>query len=301
MGIYGQQQKNQVKKAIQQFISHLQVERQYATNTQQAYQADLQELLGFTNQHQLHYWGDFTDEMFSLWMMNLRNRGNSARSIARKLSAARVFFAYLIKQNILSVNPTLHLKPLKIEKNLPKTLDFPQILKLIQPKSQALQELRDIAIVETLYSSGLRVSELVGLNVADVDITSGFLTVFGKGGKMRHTPLGKRPNQSIMRYLSESGHTKGALFVSQQQRRISIRTVQTMIKKRALSAGIKINVHPHMLRHSAATHLLQSSHDLPCVKDFLGHKSIVSTQTYTFLDFLDLAKVYDQCHPRAKR
>ena len=135
----------------------------------------------------------------------------------------------------------------------------------------------------------------------DVDSEQGFLSVMGKGGKMRHTPLGESAQKAINHYLQKLGNSQKALFLNNRQLRISVRAVQEMVKKRALEVGIKINVHPHMLRHAAATHFLQSSHDLRSVQEFLGHESIKSTQVYTHLDFLELSKVYDQCHPRAKK
>ena len=156
--------------------------------------------------------------------------------------------------------------------------------------------------IELLYSCGLRVSELVGINTKDLDINEGFVRVMGKGGKARFSPIGSSAINILEAYLSKRPESESdALFLNQKGLRISPRSVQNIVKKRAIDVGISINVHPHMLRHAAATHFLQSSHDLRTVQEFLGHKSIKSTQIYTHLDFLELSKVYDEFHPRAKK
>jgi len=290
-----------VKKQITQFMLYLRVERHYALNTQQAYQRDLQQLLSFANQQGVDSWIKLTSEHLNLLVMKMRHANSSGRTIRRHLSSIRGFLTYLVNQGYLSSNCALGLQPPKIGKNLPKTLDYGQLTLMLNPRSKSFSELRDVAIVEVIYSCGLRVSELVGLNVNDIDAEQGFLSVMGKGGKMRHTPLGESAQKAINHYLQKLGNSQKALFLNNRQLRISVRAVQEMVKKRALEVGIKINVHPHMLRHAAATHFLQSSHDLRSVQEFLGHESIKSTQVYTHLDFLELSKVYDKCHPRAKK
>lgn len=288
-------------KQIDNFIQYLAVERKYALNTQQAYQRDLQSLHNFMREKNVNGWEDLTAKHLNLLIMTMRHNNSNARTIRRHLSSIRGFLKYLIQQNILANNCASDLQTPKIEKNLPKILNYEQIQQLLKRHSNDFLELRNIAIIEVIYSCGLRISELVGLNVADIDTHQGFLSVLGKGGKMRHTPLGTPAQAIIKDYLQQAKISKNALFVNHQQQRITIRAVQNMIKKRALEAGIKINVYPHMLRHAAATHFLQSSHDLRSVQDFLGHQSIKSTQVYTHLDFLELSKVYDKCHPRAKK
>ncbi len=157
-------------------------------------------------------------------------------------------------------------------------------------------------MIEIMYSCGLRVSELVKLNISDMDLSEGFVRVKGKGGKMRFSPIGSDAIKAIRLYLAKRPNAETrALFVNNNENRISSRTVQNTVKIRALEVGISVNIHPHMLRHAAATHFLQSSHDLRSVQEFLGHKSIKSTQVYTHLDFLELSKVYDKFHPRAKK
>ena len=280
---------------------YLRVERHYALNTQHAYQRDLEQLLSFINQQGVNSWIDLTGEHLNLLVMKMRHANSSGRTIRRHLSSIRGFLTYLVNQRYLSSNCALGLQPPRLDQNLPKILDYGQLTLMLNPRSKSPSELRDVAIIEVIYSCGLRVSELVGLDVNDMDAEQGFLSVMGKGGKMRHTPLGKSAQRAIANYLQKTGVTQGALFLNNRHIRISVRAIQTMVKKRALEVGIKINVHPHMLRHAAATHFLQSSHDLRSVQEFLGHESIKSTQVYTHLDFLELSKVYDQCHPRAKK
>ena len=280
---------------------YLRVERHYALNTQHAYQRDLEQLLSFINQQGVNSWIDLTGEHLNLLVMKMRHANSSGRTIRRHLSSIRGFLTYLVNQRYLSSNCALGLQPPRLDQNLPKILDYGQLTLMLNPRSKSPSELRDVAIIEVIYSCGLRVSELVGLDVNDMDAEQGFLSVMGKGGKMRHTPLGKSAQRAIANYLQKTGVIQGALFLNNRHVRISVRAIQTMVKKRALEVGIKINVHPHMLRHAAATHFLQSSHDLRSVQEFLGRESIKSTQVYTHLDFLELSKVYDQCHPRAKK
>lgn len=288
-----------MKKQIIDFIVYLKVERNYALNTQQAYERDLNQLHEFLKTQVINNWSDLNAEILNIFIMKLRHKNISARSIRRYLSSIRGLLTFLVNQGVLNSNCAVQLKTPKIAQTLPNILNYNQLLLMLKPYGVFRFEKRDVAIIEVLYSCGLRVSELVGLNVADVDLSQGFLTVIGKGGKMRHTPLGASAQKAISQYLQ--GHNTTALFVNKNSDRIGVRSVQNMIKKRALNAGIKVNVYPHMLRHTAATHFLQSSHDLRSTQEFLGHVSIKSTQVYTHLDFLELSKVYDKCHPRAKK
>jgi integrase/recombinase XerC len=288
-----------VKKQIIDFISYLKIERNYAINTQQAYERDLNQLIIFLNSQKISNWPQLTSEVLNLFIMQLRHKNLSSRSIRRYLSSVRGLLTYLVNQGQLKHNCAAQLSTPRITQTLPETLNYEQLLQLLKPQGGARFERRDVAIIEVIYSCGLRVSELVNLNVDDVDLSQGFLTVMGKGGKTRHTPLGTSAQEAINQYVLE--RHSDALFVNKNGKRIGVRSVQNMIKKRALNAGIKVNVYPHMLRHAAATHFLQSSHDLRSTQEFLGHESIKSTQVYTHLDFLELSKVYDKCHPRAKK
>jgi integrase/recombinase XerC len=288
-----------VKKQIIEFILYLKVERNYALNTQQAYERDLNQLLAFLKVQNISSWSALDTQMLNVFIMQLRHKNISSRSIRRYLSSIKGFLTYLVNQNQLKQNCAIQLRTPKIKQTLPNTLHYEQLLQILKTTGNARFEDRDVAIIEVIYSCGLRVSELTSLNVSDVDLSQGFLSVMGKGSKIRHTPLGRSAQEAISQHLKT--HQANALFVNKNGDRIGVRSVQNMIKKRALAAGVKINVYPHMLRHAAATHFLQSSHDLRSTQEFLGHASIKSTQVYTHLDFLELSKVYDQCHPRAKK
>ena len=278
---------------------YLKVERHYALNTQQAYERDLNQLLNFLKTQNINTWPALNEQLLNTFIMQLRHKNISARSIRRYLSSIKGLLTYLVNQDQLESNCAVQLRTPKIVQNLPSVLNYEQLLQLLKASSTSRFEYRDVAIIEVLYSCGLRVAELVGLDVSDVDLSEGFLKVVGKGGKTRHTPLGGSAQKAIIKYLET--HQASALFINKNGDRIGVRSIQNMIKKRALLAGIKVNVYPHMLRHAAATHFLQSSHDLRSTQEFLGHASIKSTQVYTHLDFLELSKVYDKCHPRAKK
>ena len=288
-----------MKKQIIDFILYLKVERHYALNTQQAYERDLNQLLIFLKTQNINTWSALNEQLLNTFIMQLRHKNISARSIRRYLSSIKGLLTYLVNQDQLESNCAIQLRTPKIAQNLPSVLNYEQLLQLLKASSASRFEYRDVAIIEVLYSCGLRVAELVGLDVSDVDLSEGFLKVVGKGGKTRHTPLGGSAQKAIIKHLE--AHQASALFINKNGDRIGVRSIQNMIKKRALSAGIKVNVYPHMLRHAAATHFLQSSHDLRSTQEFLGHASIKSTQVYTHLDFLELSKVYDKCHPRAKK
>jgi len=287
---------------IELFIRHLRLEKNYAENTLSAYRRDLNKLLLFVETKNINQWANVDEKILNLFVMELRHKSISNRSIRRHLSSIRCFFSYLNNHGVIKENCANHITSPKLAHVLPKTLDFDDLKKMMQAKSNSLGELRDVAMIELIYSCALRVSELVGLDTNELDLNEGFVKVMGKGAKMRFIPVGKSAISAVNNYLAIKPQSdNGALFTNRHQKRISVRTVQSMIKKRANSVGIKVDVHPHMLRHAAATHFLQSSHDLRSVQEYLGHKSIKSTQVYTHLDFLELSKVYDDCHPRAKK
>ena len=234
--------------------------------------------------------------------MGLRHRGVSARSIRRYLSSIRGFFNYMVQQGVLVENCVISIQTPKIDQVLPKTIDFDDIKRMTNLSSELFSELRAVVMIELMYSCGLRISELVGIDINDLDLEEGFVRVKGKGGKTRFSPIGRSAINAVEMYLKKRPSCENvALFMNQKKHRISPRSVQNIVKKRALQVGVTVNVHPHMIRHAAATHFLQSSHDLRTVQEFLGHKSIKSTQVYTHLDFLELSKVYDEFHPRAKK
>ena len=289
-------------KQIEDFVGHLSIEKNYALNTISAYKRDLLKFSSFLSKKEVLDFKMIDPDVLNIFVMELRHTNTSGKSIKRYLSSIRVFFNFLIEVGEVQTNPALLIKTPKVERDLPKTIDFDDLKKMMTINSTQYKELRAVLMIELLYSCALRVSELVGINFEDIDMDEGFVKVMGKGGKARFSPMGQTTIDVLKRYIKQRPNcVTNALFINQNNTRISTRTVQNVVKKRALQVGISINVHPHMLRHAAATHFLQSSHDLRTVQEFLGHKSIKSTQVYTHLDFLELSKVYDEFHPRAKK
>lgn len=287
---------------IEEFVTYLGVEKNYAINTIASYERDLLKFLSFLINRNIADWLEIESDTVNLFVMGLRHSGMSGKSIRRYLSSIRGFFNFLIDNGVMVKNPALSIQAPKIDRVLPKTIDFDDLRNMMNLKTNHYSELRAVLMIELLYSCGLRVSELVGINIKDLDVNEGFVRVMGKGGKARFSPIGSSAINVLETYLTKRPESESdALFLNQKDLRISPRSVQNIVKKRALEVGVSINVHPHMLRHAAATHFLQSSHDLRTVQEFLGHKSIKSTQIYTHLDFLELSKVYDEFHPRAKK
>ena len=287
---------------IEEFVTYLGVEKNYAINTIASYERDLLKFLSFLINRNIADWLEIESDTVNLFVMGLRHSDMSGKSIRRYLSSIRGFFNFLIDNGVMVKNPALSIQAPKIDRVLPKTIDFDDLRNMMNLKTDHYSELRAVLMIELLYSCGLRVSELVGINIKDLDVNEGFVRVMGKGGKARFSPIGSSAINVLETYLTKRPKSESdALFLNQKDLRISPRSVQNIVKKRALDVGVSINVHPHMLRHAAATHFLQSSHDLRTVQEFLGHKSIKSTQIYTHLDFLELSKVYDEFHPRAKK
>ena len=291
-----------LSKQIEDFVGHLSIEKNYALNTISSYKRDLLKFTSFLIDKEVSDYKMVDPDTLNMFVMELRHSNTSGKSIKRYLSSIRVFFAFLMEIGEVETNPALLIKTPKVERELPKTIDFDDLKKMMTINSSQYKELRSVLMIELLYSCALRVSELVGINLEDIDMNEGFVKVMGKGNKARFSPMGQTTIGVLKRYIKQRPTCNSdALFINQNNTRISTRTVQNVVKKRALQAGVSINVHPHMLRHAAATHFLQSSHDLRTVQEFLGHKSIKSTQVYTHLDFLELSKVYDEFHPRAKK
>jgi integrase/recombinase XerC len=294
--------KSNILKQIEDFVDHLSVEKNYALNTISSYKRDLLKFVSFLEQREAFDLKQIDADLLNIFVMELRHSDASGKSLKRYLSSIRVFLNFLLENKQIDINPALSVKTPKINQTLPKTIDFDDLKRMMTLTSSQYKELRAVMMIELMYSCGLRVSELVGINLSDFDTTEGFVKVMGKGGKARFCPIGQTTIDVLKSYIKRRPIcTSDALFLNQKNTRISTRTVQNIVKKRALQVGISIHVHPHMLRHAAATHFLQSSHDLRTVQEFLGHKSIKSTQVYTHLDFLELSKVYDEFHPRAKK
>jgi len=238
-----------------------------------------------------------------MWIAKLRHH-LSGRSVQRALSALRTFYKHIQRTHRISHNPVVGISAPKTPRHLPKALDIDQMQQLLDNAADDFLNARDQAMMEVLYSSGLRLAELISLDVDTIDFANGEVTVTGKGNKTRVVPIGTVALQAINQWLNfraTISTTERALFISTRGNRISPRSVQDRISKQSLLRGVPQHVHPHMLRHSFASHMLESSGDLRAVQELLGHENLATTQIYTHLDFQHLAKVYDAAHPRAAR
>ncbi len=301
---------------VERYLSELTGQRQLSALTVAAYRRDLRELAALTPGKP---WQALAYADIRRVASTLHARALAPRSIARKLSSWRVFYAWLARHTALAANPVEAVRAPKRPKSLPKALSVDQAVQLVAAPAhaQAGPEPADLcnrAMFELLYSSGLRVSELAGLDLAYhktdgaaslgwIDRAAGEVVVTGKGNKMRKVPVGRHALAALAEWLAVRPPARdgsAALFLSSRATRISPRVIQQRLKQHALRQGTPVGVHPHMLRHSFASHLLQSSGDLRAVQEMLGHASIASTQVYTALDFQHLSAVYDQAHPRAK-
>jgi integrase/recombinase XerC len=287
------------------FLARLKSERRLSPHTVSAYQRDLNALLGFCEREGIDSLTALDSYAVRRFAAEAHRRGLGARSVARRLSAVRTFLAFLVETGVLKANAGVHVQAPKPGRRLPATLDADQVASLLDIEGDDPLALRDRAILELFYSSGLRLAELVGLDLTDVDLDDRTVRVVGKGSKSRVVPVGKQALGALRLWrraraeLADAGET--ALFVSRRGRRIGARTVQLRVNEWARRQGARTGVHPHMLRHSFATHLLESSGDLRAVQELLGHASLSTTQIYTHLDFQHLAEVYDRAHPRARR
>lgn len=277
----------------------------YSRNTQVAYRRDLNQLLNYLPANDLSHWRSVDTQAVRSFIAFQHRNGKSSSSLARMLSSMRAFFTYLVDRRRMDGNPAKDVRAPKQSRHLPRALDVDQTGKLLSAKPESFLAVRDLAMWELMYSSGLRVSELVGLNSGDLDIRDGQVRVIGKGNKERIVPVGRIARDAVVQWKrfrqSCLKDDVPALFTSQGGGRLTTRSVQKRLRLWALKQGIETRVHPHMLRHSFATHMLESSGDLRAVQEMLGHSNIRTTQIYTHLDFQHLAKVYDAAHPRARR
>ena len=289
---------------IDEFIRHLETERRLSPQTCKHYRRDLEALARYCAKQELGRWGDLDDGHMRAFSAAHYRRGLSPNSIRRQLSAARTFFRYLLREKHIAKNPMVSVSAPKGKKRLPANLDADRMARLLDIPGDEPLTRRDRAMLELLYSSGLRLSELTGLDVGDVDRAARTVHVTGKGGKDRVVPVGRHARKALDAWYTVRGQLAGAeeqaLFVSQRGGRIHARSVQARVKYWAKRQGIDARVYPHLFRHSFATHMLESSHDLRGVQELLGHANISTTQVYTHLDFQHLAQIYDQTHPRAK-
>ena len=288
---------------IKEYLIFVSEVKNLSKNTTDAYERDLNKLARFTKSLNIASYSEINNEVCSAWIGNLYSLDNNPRSIQRHLSSAKGFFRFLKKNNLIDSSPFELISAPKSPKNLPEVLSPENVEQLLNFKPSSLIEIRDMAIVELMYSSGLRVSETVNINMSDFEENMTFLRILGKGAKTRLVPLGKFAVNAIKNWLTEREKIyKGgdALFLNSKGTRLSVRSVQLRLKKMAVKQGLP-PIHPHMLRHSFATHMLESSGDLRTIQELLGHSSLSTTQIYTKLDYQHLVKIYDQAHPRAKK
>ena len=293
------------KDWIDRFIAHLQYERRLSALTCKHYRRDLDALVAYCDEIGIGHWADIDSEHVRAFAGTCYRRGLSARSIQRRLSATRTFYRYLLREKHVKRNPVEAVRAPKSGKRLPGNLDADRMARLLDIPGDGPIVNRDRAILELLYSSGLRLAELTDLNCGDVDTHDATVRVTGKGNKDRIVPVGRHALRALARWSGSrsalAAADEKALFVSNRGNRLSQRSVQSRVTHWARRQGIDTKVYPHLFRHSFATHLLESSHDLRGVQELLGHANISTTQVYTHLDFQHLAQIYDKTHPRARK
>lgn len=287
------------------FLKHLREERRLSPRTLAAYQQDLTDFLAWNQQQSATPWLAIKQNQIRHYAATRHRQGLSAKTLQRRLAALRSLYRYLIREQKCTQNPALGVRAPKVRRKLPVTLDVDQMDRLLSVSTDEPLQLRDKAMMELFYSSGLRLAELGGLNIQDLDSRDGLLEVTGKGNKTRLLPVGRMAIEAIQQWLPArtllAKPDEPALFVSQRGTRLSLRSIQSRLDQRAREQGCPQRIHPHLMRHSFASHLLESSGDLRAVQELLGHADISTTQIYTHLDFQHLAQVYDQAHPRARK
>jgi integrase/recombinase XerC len=298
----------QLQPLISAFIAHLSNERQLSPHTVDAYKRDLTALKKDLADQDIADWRDVSAHHLRTYIGAGKRQGRSGKTLQRRLSATRTFFNYLAREGICSTNPAMEFSAPRSDSRLPATIDTDQVSRLLEIDTTDWHALRDRAMLELFYSSGLRLAELVGSNTGDISFDDNSMKVRGKGSKERVLPVGSKAIAAINTWLKiREQLPKGkledesALFLSERGKRISPRNVQERVKKWSVRLGISGRVHPHTLRHSFASHLLESSQDLRAVQELLGHADISTTQIYTHLDFQHLADVYDKAHPRSQK
>ena len=285
---------------VEDFLAHLAVERRVSAHTLDAYRRDLAALSQWADSH--------GDDVSSLQSEHLRGfvaaehrRGLSPKSLQRRLSACRSFYAWLLKRGRIAASPAAGIRGPKAPRKLPQVLDPDEAAALVEVPTDVPLGLRDRALLELFYSSGLRLSELCGLRWRDLALDDGLVTVLGKGARQRSVPIGSHARRALAEWRASNGATADAPVFPGRNGPITPRAVQYRLRQLAQRQGLFKRVHPHLLRHSFASHILESSGDLRGVQELLGHADIATTQIYTHLDYQHLAKVYDAAHPRAKR
>lgn len=291
-------------QTAERFLEHLRLERRLSEHTARSYRRDLVCLADFCDKYEISTFTELKSHQLRRFAALSHAGGLAPRSIQRRLSGVRSFMKYLIREGNIKNNPGADVSAPQVPRRLPGTLDADQMARLLKIEGNDPDTVRDRAMLELFYSSGLRLAELTGLDLGDVDLADGTVRVTGKGSKVRIVPVGRFARESLRAWLAVRSETASAdehaIFVSNRGRRISPRTVQNRVRYWAQHAGLSQRVYPHLFRHSFATHLLESSSDLRSVQEMLGHADISTTQIYTHLNFQHLAQVYDKAHPRAR-
>jgi integrase/recombinase XerC len=293
------------RSLIDAYLKHLGTERRLSPHTASNYARDLRALADYMERGGLPDWSKVDSQHVRMFAARAHAGGLAPRSVQRRLSAVRGFFNYLLRERVVTSNPAVEIRAPKASQRLPGTLDVDQINQLLDIPADDALAVRDRAIMELFYSSGLRLDELVGLDVSQLDLPDRTVRVLGKGRKTRVVPVGRKAVDALRGWLKErvtlADTEATALFVGRNGARLKHRAIQLRIAYWARRKGLPTHVHPHLFRHSFATHLLESSKDLRGVQELLGHADISTTQVYTHLDFAHLARTYDASHPRAKR
>tara|TARA_Y100000815_G_scaffold161865_1_gene146869 strand:+ start:622 stop:1563 length:942 start_codon:yes stop_codon:yes gene_type:complete len=305
---------NGIQRDINRFLNHLRDERRLSAHTISAYRRDLEKFTDFLTRREITTLRQLVVAQARMFPAQLNQSGLSSRSIQRALSAVRTLYRYLLRESKVAINPFLTARDVghsqaviapRAERRLPPTLSIEEIAQLVTIDPQTDLDRRDRAILELFYSSGLRLAELSGLDLGDLDLGDAVVRVMGKGAKTRIVPIGGYAREAVLAWLNVrpacARESEQALFVNRSGTRLGARAIQQRVAVWAQRQGLGRRVHPHMLRHSFASHVLESSSDLRAVQELLGHADISTTQVYTHLDFQHLAQVYDNAHPRARR
>jgi integrase/recombinase XerD len=302
-----------VKEAIDSFLDYLALEKGFSENTLAAYRNDLHQLASFVEEEAakrgtIPPWAAFDRQAMMSYMLDLKGRGYAATTVARKVAAIKSFFGFMVSDGMLKQNPTEGVSSTKVGKSLPKPISIEQVHRLLsEPDKLSTPEAkRDKAMLELLYATGMRVSELVSLNLADLDADGGYVRCFGKGHKERLIPVHERAVGAVKEYLDEvrprlaRNSEEKALFLNRRGERLTRQGLWQILKGYAKSAELGVEITPHTLRHSFATHMLSGGADLRSVQELLGHANISTTQVYTHLTTEDMRRAYQKSHPRAK-
>ena len=290
--------------AVEAFLRYLHVERQLSPLTTTNYSRQLEALIALSGEIGISSWPQLDAPKVRMLLARSKRAGLGASSLALRMSSLRSFLDWLVRQGVLSANPAKGISTPRAPKHLPKNLDVDEVNKLLEIDLNDPLSVRDRAMLEVMYGGGLRLSELVGIDCKHIDMASGEVRVLGKGSKERKVPIGRTAVTWLEHWLARRADFNpqdDAMFLSSKGSRISARNVQKRFAEWGVKQGVNSHIHPHKLRHSFATHVLESSGDLRAVQELLGHANLSTTQIYTHLDFQHLATVYDAAHPRAKR